>query len=820
MNLKENKYQASSIKILNSLEAVRKRPGMYIGDTSDGSGLHHLVFEVLDNSIDEVLAGYCNKIYVIIHSNDLISIIDNGRGIPIDIKMDDKNSPKRSAAEIVMTELHAGGKFNQDSYKVSGGLHGLGVSCVNSLSKFLELTIYKNSKKYIMNFKRGILQNKKIKIINNIKISPIESICKTKKTGTKIKFKVDKKIFKNINFNYKILKNRIKELSFLNNGILIILKDERINKIKSFSFKGGTKEFLKYINKNKKIINKKIFQIKKKKKIKKKKIFIDVSMLWNNSYKEKILCFTNNIPQKEGGTHLTGLKTAITKVINKFIINNNFLKDKKLEITSEDIREGLVCILSIKFPEPKFSSQTKNKLISSEIRSPIEEVITKNLLKFLLENFYDAKIICNKIINIAKIKKSLKKTRDILKKKKNIKEIFLSSKLADCQEKNPYLAELFLVEGDSAGGSAKQGRDRKFQAILPLRGKILNVEKATFEKIISSEQITTLIATLGINIQKKKFNIKKLKYHKIIIMTDADIDGAHIKTLLLTLFFRYMPKLIKNGFIYIAQPPLYKIKFQNKELFLKDDLEKEKYIFKKIIYNYDYILKENYKEIEKNIIKIFFKKYKILQKILFKLSKKIDYSILILILSGIKLKINSTKEIYETYLNLKKKINNKNIKIKIKKKNNKNILKIKNFLNGEIKKTVINNNIINDENYKLIINFSDFFIKIIGKGILIKNKKTKKIEKIFIYNFYKKIKDILLFIEQNIIKQRYKGLGEMNPNQLWETTMNPEKRCLLRVKIENLKSVDKIFNILMGEKVEPRKEFIKLNAILAKNIDI
>jgi DNA gyrase subunit B len=819
----QNQYSASSIQILEGLEAVRKRPGMYIGDTSDGTGLHHLVFEVLDNSIDESLAGHCTEIHVTIHSDNSISVTDNGRGIPTGIKWDDKHDPKRSAAEIVMTELHAGGKFDQNSYKVSGGLHGVGVSCVNGLSKLLRLTIRRDGKVHQMEFAKGVVQNRELEVQNGTTVSPIKVTGDTDKRGTEVHFWADEEIFSHVEFHYDILAKRIRELSFLNNGVHIRLTDQRTGKEEDFAFEGGTRGFVEYINKNKSVLHPTIFQATGEKVSDQgTSIGVDVSMQWNDAYNEQVLCFTNNIPQRDGGTHLTGLRAAMTRVINKYIEEHDFAKKAKVEIAGDDMREGLTCVLSVKVPEPKFSSQTKDKLVSSEVRGPVEEIVAKTLTDFLMEKPNDAKIICGKIVEAARAREAARKARELTRRKGVMDGLGLSAKLADCQEKDPALCELYIVEGDSAGGSAKQGRDRKFQAILPLRGKVLNVEKARFEKMLSSEQITTLIATLGTSIGADEFNIDKLRYHRIIIMTDADVDGAHIRTLLLTLLYRQMPLLVERGHVYIAQPPLYKVKHGKDERYLKDDVEEASYMMQIALNDAQLIPTEGAAPITGDALAELVRQYNTANAIITRLSRAYDEAALSAIMTGVTLNLDTVESAEASGRALAQAINDPSVEVIIKSDelSDKHMLRIQRMHHGNVKVSVIDADFVHGPDYAILSNAAATFKGLIGAGALVRRGSGEKTKEIAIRDFHEAMNWLRDEAERGVSKQRYKGLGEMNPGQLWETTMDPTVRRLLRVQIEDAIAADQIFTTLMGDDVEPRRAFIENNALQAGNIDV
>ncbi len=819
-----DEYGAASIQILEGLEAVRKRPGMYIGDTSDGTGLHHLVFEVLDNSIDEALAGFCTEIHVTIHSDNSVSITDNGRGIPTGVKMDDKHEPKRSATEIALTELHAGGKFNQNAYKVSGGLHGVGVSCVNALSKLLRVTVRQNGKIHQMEFERGVPLNREIEIRDGFEVSPIKVIGETDKRGTEVHFWADEQIFTTVEFHYEILSKRIRELSFLNNGVNIKLSDQRTGKEEIFAFEGGTRGFVEYINKAKAVLHPTVFQATGDRMSDNgTNISVDVSMQWNDSYNEQVLCFTNNIPQRDGGTHLTGLRAAMTRVINKYIDENELAKKAKVEISGDDMREGLTCVLSVKVPEPKFSSQTKDKLVSSEVRGPVEEIVAKTLTDFLNEKPNDAKIICGKIVEAARAREAARKARDLTRRKGVMDGLGLSSKLADCQERDPALAELYIVEGDSAGGSAKQGRDRKFQAILPLRGKVLNVEKARFEKMLSSEQITTLIATLGTSIGPDEFNVDKLRYHRIIIMTDADVDGAHIRTLLLTLFYRQMPQLVERGHIYIAQPPLYKVKAGRDERYLKDDVEEASYMMMVALNAASLIPREGADPITGDALAELVRQYNLANAIMMRLTRVIDRAALTAIVAGgVTLDLTTLDNAQASASAMAAAIADPTVTVSVRSDelSEKHALRIERIRHGNVQVTQIDADFVASADYGVLAGSAATFKGLMGEGAIIRRGEGEKMKEFAVTDFHTAMQWLREEAERGVSKQRYKGLGEMNPEQLWETTMDPTVRRLLKVQIEDAIAADQIFTTLMGDEVEPRRNFIESNALQAGNIDV
>ncbi|MBP6850123.1 MAG: DNA topoisomerase (ATP-hydrolyzing) subunit B [Rhodoferax sp.] len=823
-------YGEGAIQILEGLEAVRKRPGMYIGDTSDGTGLHHLVFEVVDNSIDESLAGHCDDILVTIHSDNSISVVDNGRGIPTGIKMDDKHEPKRSAAEIALTELHAGGKFNQNSYKVSGGLHGVGVSCVNALSKTLRLTVRRDGKVHVLEFSRGFVQNRIIDTVNGVDVSPMKVVGDTEKRGTEVHFLPDLEIFQtNNDFHYEILSKRLRELSFLNNGVKIRLKDERTGKEDDFSGAGGVRGFVDFINKGKTILNPNVFHaLGDRQSDQNTNIGVEVAMQWNSGYNEQVLCFTNNIPQRDGGTHLTGLRAAMTRVINKYIDDNELAKKAKVEVTGDDMREGLCCVLSVKVPEPKFSSQTKDKLVSSEVRGPVEDIVSKLLYDYLQERPTDAKIIVGKIIEAARAREAARKARDMTRRKGVLDGMGLPGKLADCQEKDPALCEIYIVEGDSAGGSAKQGRDRKFQAILPLRGKILNVEKARYEKLLTSNEILTLITALGTGIGKAggstgndDFNVAKLRYHRIIIMTDADVDGAHIRTLLLTFFYRQMPELVERGHIYIAQPPLYKVKAGKEELYLKDAHALDSFLMRIALVNASVLTGgDNPNVISGDTLAELARKHQVAQAVIARLHNFMDAEALRAVADGVALNLDTVPDAERSAAALQAQLPDAEVAGEFDQRTDKPVLRISRRHHGNVKSSILTQDFVHGADYAALAEAANTFKGLLGPGAKVTRGEGERQKEEKVGDFREAMSWLIGQAENATSRQRYKGLGEMNPMQLWETTMDPTVRRLLRVQIDDAIEADREFTMLMGDEVEPRREFIEANALRAGNIDV
>jgi DNA gyrase subunit B len=827
-------YGEGSIQILEGLEAVRKRPGMYIGDTSDGTGLHHLVFEVVDNSIDESLAGHCDDIVVTIHSDNSISVTDNGRGIPTGVKMDDKHEPKRSAAEIALTELHAGGKFNQNSYKVSGGLHGVGVSCVNALSVWLRLVVRREGKVHSIEFKRGVTQDRVIEVRDGAETSPMKVTGETDKRGTEVHFLPDDTIFTNIDFHYDVLAKRLRELSFLNNGVKIRLVDERNGKEDNFAFAGGVKGFVSFINTGKKVLHPNVFHaMGDKLSDQATNIGVEVAMQWNDGYNENVLCFTNNIPQRDGGTHLTGLRAAMTRVINKYIEENEIAKKAKVEVTGDDMREGLACVVSVKVPEPKFSSQTKDKLVSSEVRGPVEDIVSKLLTDWLLENPIDAKIICGKIVDAARAREAARKAREMTRRKGVMDGMGLPGKLADCQEKDPSLCEIYIVEGDSAGGSAKQGRDRKFQAILPLRGKILNVEKARYERLLSSDSIITLITALGTSIGPDEFNIDKLRYHRIIIMTDADVDGAHIRTLLLTFFYRQMLALVERGHIYIAQPPLYKVKHGKQEQYIKDGNELDAYLLK-VALDGAAVWPQGapldgggvaaVPAIQGEALEKLARSYLQANSVIGRLSNWMDLDALRAMANGLTLNLDNAANAEQSAVALQSQLaaahNDAQVTSEFDARSDKHLLRISRRHHGNVKSSVVSQDFLHGADYAALAGAGTSFLGLLGADAVVRRGEGERMKETKVADFRGAMAWLMQQAESAVGRQRYKGLGEMNPSQLWETTMDPTVRRLLRVQIDDTIEADRVFTTLMGDEVEPRRDFIESNALRAANIDV